>query len=182
MKLNRFGIIAVLLAATGLLSSANAADGTINFIGTISAAACSVNNTAGSSSTRGTVDFGQIGNVTLAAAGSSTVSTPFSIVLTECAVDAAPKITFSGTTLGSSARPEPFVSGLPGIGIHIEDAGATGTDYTTGISTSNTGIPLLGDGVPLATGNFNAYVVSDTATAKNGGDIDVDVTFTLDYS
>ncbi|MEL0554245.1 MULTISPECIES: fimbrial protein [Enterobacteriaceae] len=182
MKLYQFGKIALVLAAAGLSSVANAADGTINFIGTISAAACSVNNTAGTSSTSGTVDFGQVSNITLATAGASTVSTPFSIELTECAVENAPKITFTGTSLGSSARPELFASGITGVGIRIEDAGASGTYYTTDVSNSNTGLSLLGEDVVSATGKFNAYLVSDTATAKTGGDIDTNVTFTIDYS
>ncbi|HAV1570370.1 TPA: hypothetical protein JG870_004535 [Enterobacter hormaechei subsp. steigerwaltii] len=182
MVLNNLAKITLLLAAAGLSSAANSADGTINFIGSISTSACSVITTASSLSTAGTVDFGQVSNVTLATAGASTVSTPFSIELTDCAVDSAPKITFTGTSLGSSVRTDLFASGLSGVGIRIEDAGVSGTYYSSGISTSNTGLSLLGENVSSATGKFNAYLVSDTDTVKAGGDIDVDVTFTIDYS
>lgn len=166
----------------GFVNAASAADGVINFTGTISAAACSVNNTAGSASTSGTVDFGVVSATTLAGTGDSTVSTPFSIELTDCAVSAAPQITFNGTPVTTSGYTELFTTDVSGVGIRIEDAGLTGTYYSDGVSASNAGFAtLVSEDIPSATGNFKAYLVSYDATPKEGT-IDTSVTFTIDYS
>lgn len=170
------------VATFGGVSTASAVDGTINFTGTVSAASCSVNNTAGSASTSGTVDFGVVSGTTLAGAGDATVSTPFSIELTNCAVSSAPQITFNGTPVTTGGYTELFTTDVPGVGVRIEDAGRTGTYYSSGVSASNAGFgSLVSEDIASATGNFNAYLVS-YSTAQKEGTVDTSVTFTIDYS
>lgn len=180
MKIKSLAIAVV--TTFGLVNAASAAEGVINFTGSISAAACSVNNVAGSASTSGTVDFGTVSANTLAGTGDSTVSTPFSIELTDCAVSAAPQITFNGTPVATAGYTELFTTDVSGVGIRIEDAGRTGTYYSSGVSASNAGFDaLVSEAVPSATGNFNAYLVSYDATTKEGS-VDTSVIFTIDYS
>lgn len=170
------------VATFGGVSAASAVDGTINFTGTISAASCSVNNTAGSASTSGAVDFGVVSATTLAGAGDSTVSTPFSIELTNCAVSSAPQITFNGTPVTTTGYTDLYTTDVSGVGIRIEDAGNTGTYYSSGVSASNAGFgALVSEDIASATGNFNAYLVSYDTSVKEGT-VDTSVTFTIDYS
>lgn len=123
-----------------------------------------------------------VSSSTLATSGASTVSTPFSIELTDCGVAAAPQITFIGTPVTTAGYTELFATEVEGVGIRIEDAGSTGTYYSSGISAANAGFStLVSENVASATGNFNAYLVSHSADAKEGS-IDTNVTFTIDYS
>lgn len=170
------------LTLLGGTTRVSAADGTIHFTGTISSAACSVKNTAGSASTTGTVDFGVVSSSTLTTVGAATVSTPFSIELADCGMAAAPQITFTGTPVTTAGYTELFATDVKGVGIRIEDAGNTGTYYSSGISADNAGFAVLASkDVTSASGNFNAYLVSHSAGAKEGV-IDTSVTFTIDYS
>lgn len=179
MKMKTLAFAAAL--AIGGISTASAIDGTINFTGTISASACTIASVAGADSTSGTVNFGQVNSATLATAGSSTISTPFSIELKDCAVPSAPKISFSGEPVAETPYTHLFKSGLTGVGIRIADA-ATGTNYTSGSSAVNSGFnALTSSTVKTATGNFNAYLVAYDTTTKNG-EVDASVTFTIDYS
>ena len=118
----------------------------------------------------------------VASTGDSTVSIPFSIELTDCAVSAAPQITFNGTPVTTSGFTELFTTDVSGVGIRIEDAGSTGTYYSNGVSVSNAGFEtLVSETIPSATGNFNAYLVSYDSTTKEGA-VDTSVTFIIDYS
>lgn len=170
--------LAFLSAAAGV----SAADGAIRFIGTISSAACSVNSTAGSASTTGSVDFGVVSSSTLATTGAATVSTPFSIELADCGVAVAPQVTFTGTPVTASGYTGLFATEVEGVGVRIEDAGNTGTYYSSGVPAANAGFStLVSEDVASAIGNFNAYLVSYAAGAKEGS-IDTNVTFTINYS
>lgn len=174
-------LAAVLTAAVTLPNIASAKDGTINFIATISSAACSVNSVSGTTSTRGVVDFGTVSSTTFGSAGKHTVSTPFSIGLTDCAVSSAPTITFEGTPVATAGYTELYESGLTGLGIRIEDAGAPGTYYKSGTAAANTGLSALtSTSVKSAEAKFNAYLV-DYKGGSYTGTIDTDVTFTIDY-
>ncbi|RRZ96977.1 fimbrial protein [Erwinia sp. 198] len=176
-------LLALILIPVGLgsVTLARADDGTINFIGTISAAACTVSSVAGSGATIGTVDFGQLSSATLKTAGSSTGAKPFTIELSDCAVTAAPDITFKGTAVSTENYTHLFTSQVPGIGIQLEDAGKTGTYYLPGVKTANTGFNELAEDVSSATGRFNAYLVAYSSGTPTG-DIDTDVTFVIDYT
>lgn len=141
-----------------------------------------MNSTAGSASTTGSVDFGVVSSSSLSATGDATVSAPFSIELVDCGVTAAPQITFTGTPVTTSGYTELFATEINGVGIRIEDAGRSGTYYSSGVSAANAGFgKIVSEDMTSATGNFNAYLVSYNAGAKEGA-IDTNVTFTIDYS
>lgn len=183
MRFTQFSAPVLLLALTGMSSLAHAADGTINFTGTISSAACTVSEVAGSSSTTGTVDFGTVSSTAFGKAGAHTVSTPFSIVLSDCAVASAPTITFSGTPVTTTGYTSLFQSAITGLGIRLEDADSPGTYYTSGTAAANTGFKALtSTSVSTATGNFNAYLVDYTGSSAYSGSIDTAVTFVINYA
>ncbi|EHN6806791.1 type 1 fimbrial protein [Salmonella enterica] len=168
---------------SGVSSLALATDGTINFTGTISSAACTVSEIAGSSSTTGTVDFGTLSSSTFGTVGAHTVPTPFSIVLSDCAVSSAPTITFSGSPVTASGYTELFKSSISGLGIRLEDADNAGTYYTSGTAAANTGFNTLSSSSKTsATGNFNAYLVDYTGSAAYTGNINTSVTFVINYA
>ncbi|ELW3333425.1 type 1 fimbrial protein [Salmonella enterica] len=175
------------LITFGIISSisvlAQATDGTINFIGTISSAACTVSEIANTSSTTGTVDFGTISSRTFGTVGAHTVGTPFSIVLSDCAVSSAPTITFSGSPVTTSGYTELFKSAISGLGIRIEDADSAGAYYMPGTPSTNTGFnTLTSDSLTTATGNFNAYLVDYTGSASYTGNINTPITFVINYA
>ncbi len=179
-KIFTISAAAVMLIGAPTLSFAT--DGTINFTGVISAAACSVSSVAGTSLTAGTVDFGTVSSNTFGTAGSSTVGTPFTIELTDCAVSSAPSITFNGAAVTTAGYTELFSTDISGLGIRIGDAGNTATIYSPGISTANSGLNVLTSDVTQASANFIAWLVDYTGSNGYTGTIDTDVTFTIDYA
>lgn len=183
MTLKKHILLAVASASLAISGLAQATDGTINFTATISSSACSVNSVADASATTGTVDFGTVSSTAFGTAGAATVAVPFSIELASCAVSTAPTITFEGTPVTATGYTALFASGIDGLGIRIEDAGNTGVYYTSGTSASNTGFnTLTSTDVTSATGNFNAYLVDYSGSTAYSGNIDTDVTFTINYS
>ncbi|MGU3525037.1 fimbrial protein [Enterobacteriaceae bacterium C23F] len=161
---------------------ASAQDGIINFIGTVSASSCSVNSVAGTSGTKGVVDFGTVSSSTFGTAGKSTTATPFNIELTDCAVTSSPTITFEGNAVSTAGYTELYQSGIDGLGIRIEDAGNSGLYYTSGEASPNSGLmALTSAAVTSATAKFNAYLV-DYSGGSYSGTVDSDVTFTINYS
>lgn len=183
MKFKTFSAAVTVIAITSGINTASATDGTINFTGTISATGCTVNSVAGISSTSGTVDFGQVNSTTLTSVGDSTVSTPFSIELTECATSSTPEIAFDGEAVTTSGYENLFESGAAdgaGVGIRITDA-SSGTSYAPGSGATNSGFSGISSGATSATGNFNAYLVAYEAGDKSG-EVDASVTFTIDYT
>ena len=182
INLKKSYLFSGIVSALAFSNLASAQDGTINFIATITSAACSVNSVSSSAATRGVVDFGTISAKTFGTAGKHTVSAPFTIALADCAVSSAPTITFEGTPVSTSGYTELYESGIAGLGIRIEDAGAPGTYYTSGTAAANTGLKTLtSTTVSSAAAKFNAYLVDYKGAANYTGSIDTDVTFTINY-
>ena len=184
MKLKTLAFAVATLSFAASINTASAVDGTINFTGTITANGCTVNSIAGTGSTTGSVDFGQVNGTTLASAGDATVGTPFSIELTDCAGSSRANIAFNGDAVATDNFTNLFESGATdddgnstGVGIRIADA-STGSVYTPGTSAANAGFTDLSSG--SATGNFNAYLVA-YETGDKSGDVDANVTFTIAY-
>lgn len=180
MKRVRVATIAIFM---GISTTSLANDGTINFIGVISASACSVNSVAGASSSTGTVNFGTVSSKTFGAAGDSTLGTPFSIELKDCALSAAPSITMNGAAVTATGYTTLFSTNISGIGIRIADAADSSTVYAPGVSTANSGLNVLtSTSVSQASANFTASLVDYTGSSSYAGALDTDVTFTIDYS
>lgn len=174
--------IVLIAVSMGMSASALASDGTINFKGVISAAACTVSSIAGSSTASGTVNFGTISSNTFGTAGDATRGTPFSIELKDCAVASSPSITFNGAAVTTAGYTTLFSTDIDGLGIRIGDADNLATIYSPGVSSANTGFDSLTTGVTQAVANFKAWLVDYTGSATYAGTIDTDVTFTIDYA
>lgn len=174
--------IAVIAVSLGLSSSALASDGTINFKGVISAAACTVSSIAGSSTASGTVNFGTVSSTSFGKAGSTTGGTPFSIELKDCAVASSPSITFNGAAVATTGYTSLFSTDIAGLGIRISDADNLSTVYAPGVSSENTGFNSLKTGVTQAVANFKAWLVDYTGSSDYTGTIDTNVTFVIDYA
>lgn len=174
--------IALIALSLGMSASALASDGTINFKGVVSAAACTISSVAGSSTTSGTVNFGTVSSNTFGTAGSTSSGTPFSIELKDCAVSSSPSITFNGAAVTTAGYTSLFSTDIDGLGICIGDAANTSAVYSPGESSTNTGFNSLTTGVTHAIGNFKAWLVDYTGSADHAGTIDTDVTFTIDYA
>lgn len=167
-------VAATLLAASTLIPVVNAADGTIEFQGTIRDTACTVD--AGSAT-----QVVQIGNVSKSAftgAGSTAGGESFKITLTAC----DPTITrvaarFDGPSADGDSRllkiSDPAVTGV-GIGIFESD-----NTTLIPIASKSASVP-----VTTATGAELEFVAKfmSTATAVTGGIGNATATFSMDYN
>lgn len=117
-------IAVTLLACSSFVGIANAADGTLNFTGTVTADACII--TPGSSNQ--TVALGTVSSNALAAVGDSAASTTFDVVLTSCpeaALNASVK--FDGPTNADNSSLLALTNGADvatgvGIGLYEDDS------------------------------------------------------------
>lgn len=171
MKTNilTFAIIASLSAA-----SVHAADGTINFNGTITDDTCDIST----ASKTQTVNLGTIGSNSFATTGTPSAATGFTVVMTNCpATHSNVSVKFDGTPDGGN----PAVLALTdtttkatGVGIQLRDA-------------DGTVLPLFADSKPVpinsgnATLNFSAAYVSTAATVT-AGDANSTANFTVNYN
>lgn len=148
-------IIAAIMTAS--LSSAYAADGQINFTGTITDAACTIVN---SMSNPLAVNLGTVSSKAFNGAGSTAAPTKFTITLKDCpATVKSAKVKFDGAsdTNDTSILKLTQVSGAAtGVGIQLSD-------------NTNTVVPLYTESAayPLTTGDNNLdFVARYKATAQ----------------
>ncbi|RWR01119.1 fimbrial protein [[Pantoea] beijingensis] len=174
--MKKFTLIATAtLAAVSICGTASAADGTINFTGSIRDTACTVDT----ASANQTVNLGNIATTSFGSAGSSASSARFTINLTDCpAAITSASIRFDG----------PLASGNSNL--LALSSGQTATNVGVGIyeQNSTTLIPVgsPSDAVTLsATGinaiNFLAKYVS-TAAVVGAGSANAVATFTVAYN
>ncbi|MGZ7458353.1 fimbrial protein [Pseudomonas sp. Ma2-10] len=122
--MNKKLMIAALLTGSTFAGMANAADGTLNFTGAVTDAACTITP----ASANQTVTLGTISSSALPAAGDSAAPTAFDIVLTACPATAtSATVKFDGPTDAdnSSLLALTTVAGVAtgvGIGFYEEDA------------------------------------------------------------
>ena len=155
------------------INTAIAADGTINFTGNITDAACTVD----SSSANQTVNLGTVSSQAFSSAGDSAAPTEFSINLTACPVSVATaSVTFDGASDSSNDQLLQLTSGstAAGVGIGIYEA------------DSSTIVPMHVSSVsqPVATTatlNFIAKYVS-TAASVTAGTANGVADFTVTYN
>lgn len=115
-----------LLAGSAFTYTANAADGTINFSGSILDAACTISAGNGSQ----TVALGSVNKSAFSAAGNTSAPTKFSITLSACpAATTSATVTFDGATNAANSNLLALTPGTDiatGVGVGIyEDNNTT---------------------------------------------------------
>lgn len=156
-------IAAALLTGSAFTSMANAADGTINFTGTITDVACTV--TAGTATQ--TVAMGTVASSALSAVGATSAPTRFNIVLSSCpAAVTSATIKFDGPTnpTNSSLLALTNVAGVAtgvGIGLYQQDSV---TQIPMGNASASQTLSTLTD----TTFNFIAKYVATSAAVVAG--------------
>lgn len=168
-------IIALIFTAASVCGYASAADGTINFAGTIIDTACTVD----AASANQTVKLGTVSASSFSTAGATAAPTRFSISLTGCpaAVKSA-SIRFDGTVASGNSSILSLSSGQTatnlGVGIYQQDS-----TTLIPIGSSTPSLPLTTSGVN--TFNFIAkyYAISTPVAA---GTANATATFTIAYN
>ncbi|SPX81834.1 Type-1A pilin [Morganella morganii] len=127
-------LLIAVLAAAGIMSTAGAlaADGQINFVGTITDTSCTVTNDP---SNPLTVTLGTVSKNAFTGTGSTAAPTKFAIELTDCPITATSAVVkFDGTSANSdnsALKLTQDVDVATGVGIQLSDAtGAVVPLYT----------------------------------------------------
>lgn len=173
MKKLRF--MATALAAISLCGTASAADGTINFTGTIRDTACTVDT----ASANQTVNLGTVAATSFGSAGSTAAASRFTINLTGCptAVTTA-SIRFDGPLASGNSNLLALSSGQTatnvGVGIYQQDS-------ATLIPVAKASAPVTLSSTGTNTLNFVAKYVSTAATV-GAGSANAVATFTVAYN
>lgn len=176
--MNKKLIALTILAGSTFFTAAHAADGTINFTGTIMDASCNVTTATQNQ----TVPLGNVNRTAFSAAGDTAAPTKFSIILENCPttvtkatvrfdgpIDSANKTLLALTPAGSGATNATGVA----VGIYEDDAAtqipiATKSKEFALSSTANNEL------------EFIAKYVS-TAAAVTQGTANASTNFTIDY-
>jgi len=168
-------IAVALLAGSAFVGVANAADGTINFTGKVTADACTVTPGTGTQ----TVSLGSVSSTALAAVGNSAAPTKFDVTLASCpaaATSATVKFDGPADTKDSRLLKLTTATGVAtgvGIGLYEQDAstlipvGSSSASKTLS-STANTTFSFVAKYVATAAvtaGSANA--VSDFTVIYN---------------
>lgn len=160
-QLNTLALLSVICGAA--ISTANAADGTINFTGEIIDAACTVSPATANQ----TVNLGQVSASAFSTVGSTAAPTAFQIDLTSCPAsvttasvkfDGTPYATGDNITLGLS----PVPGAATGVGVRIRSA----TNLVIPLYTATTPVALTQGNTNTL--NFNAAYVSRASTVTAG--------------
>ncbi|WBF47666.1 fimbrial protein [Serratia rubidaea] len=168
-------IAIAILAGSAFASVAQAADGTINFIGTITADACTVD--AGSKNQD--VQLGTISSSSFAGAGSAAGAERFSVTLQACPASAtSASVVFDGQTVAANSSllaltPGGEATGV-GVGIYEEDSVTL-----IPIGSRSTSKPL--STTTPTTFNYIAKYVATAATVGDGSANAVS-NFTISYN
>ncbi|CAI0957502.1 fimbrial protein [Serratia quinivorans] len=160
---------------TGVISVANAADGTINFEGSVLETACTA--TAAVS----TVKMGAISKVALGSVGATSLGKPVTVTLSSCPAAATKAtITFAGTPDANNSQLFKVVAGAgtaaTGIGLALYDA-----DGVTLISPNAVSAEKNLSTSTSTVYNFTAKYMA-TKTAVTGGDANASASFTVNYN
>jgi len=160
MKLN-FPVIAVFVSAAAFSSVVSAADGTINFTGNITSAACKVDTNSASQ----TVALGNVSSSAFGAAGTTAAPTTFSINLTNCPTTVTSASTkFDGPANGTNPSLVALSSGqtATGVGVAIYE------------NDSSTLIPVGKASAPKAISTTGPNTLNFVATILRNGRIACD--------
>jgi major type 1 subunit fimbrin (pilin) len=169
-----------MLAATiaaGISFSTNAADGTINFTGSILDSACTVNTTSASQ----TVNLGMVQRTSFAAAGDVAAATRFDIVLENCpdTVTSA-SVTFDGVANTANGNILALASGqtAEGVGVALFEA-----DGVTAIPLSTKSASMTLDNTSEENTNVMTFIAKYQATQESvvAGTANATSDFTIIY-
>ncbi|ADO08192.1 fimbrial protein [Pantoea agglomerans] len=173
--MKKISLIAVALAAAGISSMASAADGTVNFTGTIRDTACTVDT----ASANQTVNLGTVAATSFGSSGATASSSRFTINLTGCpAAVTSANIRFDGPlSSGNSdllALSSDQTATNVGVGIYQQDS-------TTLIPVGRASAPVTLSTTGTNALNFIAKYVSTAATV-GAGSANAVATFTVAYN
>ncbi len=176
MKMN-FIAAAVLVSAIAAPAFVSAADGQVNFTGSIIDSACTVVNTV---SNPLAVTLGNVNKTSFAKAGDKSSATAFNLQLTNCPVTAATAaVKFDGAALNGDNNLLALtqVSGVAtGVGIELSDK----SNAVLPLYTASTSYALQ-SGATVNNLNFAARYVSTAATVTAGPANSV-ASFTVNYN
>ncbi|WP_338124591.1 fimbrial protein [Ewingella americana] len=171
----KFPVIALLVNTALLSTMAHAADGTINFTGNITAAACTVDT----ASANRTVALGNVSSSAFTAAGSTASPTAFVIDLTNCPATVTSASTkFDGPANATNSSIIALSSGqtATGVGVAIYENDSS-TLIPLGTASKAKAITTAGPN----TLNFIAKYMA-TAAAVTAGTANAVTTFTVVYN
>lgn len=169
-------IIAIMVGSSlfgGFMGAANAADGTINFSGSLTADACKVDTT----SQNQTVTLGNVATTAFAAKGDKASPTKFDLKLTDCpATVSSTVVKFDGTADAADSSLLALNSDATASGVGIEIANDAGVAIP--LHQASEAFPLVEGANTL---NFVARYKSD-ADAVVAGTANSVSQFTLNYN
>ncbi|WP_348994605.1 fimbrial protein [Erwinia sp. V90_4] len=175
--INKKLIVAAVLAGSAFASVAQAADGTINFTGTIIDTACTVTPATANQ----TVALGTVNKSAFGAAGSSASPTKFSVVLTSCPATATTaSIKFDGPTNAANSN---LLAITPSAGTEAQNVGVGiyEQDASTLIPVASASASKTLSTTTDTTFNFVAKYVA-TATGVTAGPANAVSDFTVSYN
>ncbi|VTT34962.1 type-1 fimbrial protein [Klebsiella pneumoniae] len=172
-QLHALTLLAVICGAA--VSTANAADGTINFNGEIIDAACTVSP----ASANQTVTLGQVSSSALATVNQRAAATSFQIDLTACPASVTTaSVKFDGTPYQgdtSALALTPLTGAAIGVGIQIR----TATGLVLPLYTASTATPLVQGATNTL--RFDAAYVAKSVPVT-AGPADAVATFSVIYN
>lgn len=170
MKLTKI-ILGMGMGMAFLTGAVNAADGMVNFKGSIVDAPCSISG----DSTDQTVDLGAVSSVSLESNGTSTPQN-FQIDLKDCALKTGGSVTTTFTGAASKAHPDNLGITGKAAGASIVITDGAGTPIKLG--SANTAQKLSDGDNKL---RFSAYLQGDGSSDVTAGDFTSIADFTLAY-
>lgn len=180
MKKIKSSFVRTLLTAAvigGMSFTASAADGTINFTGTILDSACTVNTASASQ----TVNLGMVQRTAFAAAGDVAAATRFDIVLENCpdTVTSA-SVTFDGVANTANGNILALASGqtAEGVGVALFEA-----DGVTAIPLGTKSASMTLDNAAEENSNVMTFIAKYQATQESvvAGTANATSDFTIIY-
>lgn len=171
---------AVLVATLGAATTASAADGTINFIGAITAKTCTVKLNNGTTGGNGSVTLPTVSTGAFSGLASTAGQTAFTINLSSCSTVATAATYFEpGATVNSAGRLNVTTGGATGVDLQLV-LGDGATPVVVGASASGVGSATISSGSAALTYFVRYY--QNSATAPTAGAANSSVAYSMIYN
>jgi major type 1 subunit fimbrin (pilin) len=172
---SKIALLVALTASLGFVGTSIAADGTINFTGTITDNACTVDT----GSANQTVNLGTVSSTTFTGAGVTAAPTRFNINLTNCpAAVTTASVRFDGATSAANNQILALSSGQTatnvGVALYEQDSSTL-----IPIASKTADRPITATGPNVLTYIAKYYA---TATPVTAGTANSSATFTIGYN